>query len=94
MFARRATCSPLRLDDEIGRNVHTTRFNGKNVHTANLDTKGRVYLERHSGDVTLVNTALAMVGRVHFALLTIATMPPLVHNLLFFAPHRAIKSTL
>ena len=51
--------------------------------SANLDTKRRVYFERHGGDVTCVNTALATLGRVHFALVTIATMPPLVHNLLF-----------
>ena len=41
-----------------------------------------MYLERHGSDVTCVNTALATLGRVHFALVTIATMPPLVHNLL------------
>ena len=52
--------------------------------STNLDTKRRVYLERHGSDVTRVNTALATFGRVHFALVTIATMPPLVHNLLFF----------
>ena len=53
--------------------------------STNLDTKRRVYLERHGSDVTRVNTTLATLGRVHFALVTIATMPPLVHNLLFFA---------
>ena len=51
----------------------------------NLNTKRRVYLERHGGDVTRVNTALATLGRVHFAFVTIATMPPLVHNLLLCA---------
>ena len=35
----------------------------------NLDTKRRVYLERHGSDVTRMNTALATVGWVHFALL-------------------------
>ena len=50
-----------------------------------MDTKRRVYLERHVSDVTRVNTALATLGRVHFALVTIATMPPLVHNVLFLA---------
>ena len=50
--------------------------------STNLDTKRRVYLERHGGDVTHVNTALATLGQVHFALVTIATMPPLEHNLL------------
>ena len=50
--------------------------------STNLDTKHRVYLERHGSDVTRVNTALAMLGQVHFTLVTIATMPPLVHNLL------------
>ena len=53
--------------------------------STNLDTKRRVYLERHGSDVTRVNTALATLGRVHFALATIATMPPLVHNLLLCA---------
>ena len=52
--------------------------------STNLDTKRRVYLERHGGDVSRVNNALATLGRVHFALVTIATMPPLVHNILFF----------
>ena len=52
------------------------------IFSTNLDTKRRVHLERHGSDVTRVNTALAMLGRVHFALVTIATMPPLVHNLL------------
>ena len=52
--------------------------------STNLDTKRRVYLERHGSDVTRVNTALATLGRVHFTLVTIATMPPLVHNLLFY----------
>ena len=51
--------------------------------STNLDTKRRVYLERHGSDVTRVNTTLAKLVRVHFALVTIATMPPLVHNLLF-----------
>ena len=46
-----------------------------------LDTKRHVHLERHGSDVTRVNTALATLGRVHFALVTIATMPPLLHNL-------------
>ena len=50
--------------------------------STNLDTKRRVYLERHGSDVTRVNTALDKLGRVHFTLITIATMPPLVHNLL------------
>ena len=53
--------------------------------STNLDTKRRVYLERHGSDVTRVNTALAKLGRVHFTLVTIATMPPLVHNLLLCA---------
>ena len=53
--------------------------------STNLDTKRLVYLERHCGDVTRVNTALATLGRLHFALVTIATMPPLVHNLLFLS---------
>ena len=44
--------------------------------STNLDTKRRVYLKRHGSDVTRVNTALATLGRVHFALVTIATMPP------------------
>ena len=72
-----------------GDNVHTARFNGQNVHIArnatfstNLDTKRRVYLERHGSGVTRLNTALATLGRIHFTLVTIATMPPLVHNLL------------
>ena len=56
------------------------------LFSANLDTKGRVYLGRHGGDVTCVNTALATLGRIHFALVAIATMPPLVHNLLLFLP--------
>ena len=34
--------------------------------STNLDTKRRVYLERHGSDVTCVNTALATLGRVHF----------------------------
>ena len=51
----------------------------------NLDTKRGVYLERHGVDVTRVDTALATLGRVLFALVTIATMPPLVHNLLFWS---------
>ena len=86
-----------------GENVHTARFNGRNVHTArhltaranyalahnatfstNLDTKRRVYLERHGGDVTRVNT---------FTLVTMATMPHLVHNLLFRL-HLVLKSTV
>ena len=50
--------------------------------STNLDTKRRVLLERHGSDVTRVNTAFATLGRVHFALVTIGTMPPLVHNLL------------
>ena len=50
--------------------------------TTNLDTKRRVHLERYGSDVTRVNTALATLGRVHFTLVTIATMPPLVHDLL------------
>ena len=33
MLARRAACSQLRLGDAIGLNAHTTRFNGRNVHT-------------------------------------------------------------
>ena len=53
--------------------------------STNLDTKRRVHLERYGGDVTRVNTALATLGRVHFALVTIATMPPLVNNLLLCA---------
>ena len=36
-------------------------------------------------NVTRVNTALATLGRVHFTLITIATMPPLVYNLLLCA---------
>ena len=51
----------------------------------NLDTKRRVYIEGHGGDVTGVNTALVTLGRVHFALVTIVTMTPLVHNLLLRA---------
>ena len=51
--------------------------------SANLETKSRVYLGRHGGDVTRVSTALATLGLVHFALVAIATMPPLVHNILF-----------
>ena len=46
--------------------------------STNLDTKRRVYLERHGGDVTHVTCE-------HFALVTIATMPPLVHNLLLYS---------
>ena len=57
----------------------------------NLDTKRRVYLERHGGDVTRVNTALATLGLVHFTLFTIATMPPLIHNVLV-CPNGRIKS--
>ena len=52
--------------------------------STNFDTKRRVYLERHDGDVTRVNTALPTLRRVHFTLVTIATMPPLVCNLLLF----------
>ena len=58
--------------------------------STNLDTKRRVYLERHGSDVTRVNTALATLGRVHFALVTIATMPPLVHNLLLLYEEKCI----
>ena len=53
--------------------------------STNLDTKRRVYLERHGGDVTRVNTALATLERVHFTLVTIATTPSSVHNLLICA---------
>ena len=42
--------------------------------STNLETKRRVYLERHGGDVTRVNTTLATLVRVLFALVTIATM--------------------
>ena len=85
MLARRAACNQLRLGDAIRRNVYTVRFN---------KTKRRVYLERHSGDVTRVNTALATLGRVHFALVTIATMPPLVHNLLLCATDAQTRFSL
>ena len=63
--------------------------------------KARVYLERDGGDVTRVNIPPpppppppppATLGRVHFALDTIATMPPLVHNLLLWRDLR--KRTL
>ena len=50
--------------------------------STNLDTKRRVYLERHGGDVIRVNTALATLGPVLFAIVTITAMPPLIHNLL------------
>ena len=78
----RAKCSyRTKLDcPRLTTHSHATRL------STNLDTKRRVYLERHGSDVTRVNTALAMLGRVHFTLVTIATMPPLVHNLLFWVP--------
>ena len=75
-----------------GQNVHTARnltargcyaLARNATFSTNLDTKRHVHLERHGSDVTRVNIALATLGRVHFALVTIATMPPLVHNLLF-----------
>ena len=50
--------------------------------STNLDIKRRAYLEWHGGDVARVNTVLATLGWIHFALVTIATTPPLVHNLL------------
>ena len=53
--------------------------------STNLDAKRRVYLELHGSDVTRANTALATLERVHFTLVTIATIPPLVHNLLLCA---------
>ena len=62
----------------------TTRLHAMRLFSANLDTKRRVYLEWHGSDVTRVNTALATLGRVHFAIVAITTMPPLVHNLLLF----------
>ena len=41
MLARRAACSQLRLGNAIGRNVHTARFNQKNVHiTRHLTVRG------------------------------------------------------
>ena len=69
------------------------RSHAMRLFSANLDTKSRVYLRQHGVDVTRVNTALAMIGRVHFALVTIATMPPLVHNLLFLIIFEGLNLT-
>ena len=84
MFIPPETCLPA-ANYALARNA---------TFSTNLDTKRRVYLERYGGDMTRVNTALATLGRIHFTLVTIATMPPLVHNLLLFALHGTIKSTL
>ena len=62
--------------------------------STNLVTNRRLYLERHGGDLTRVNTALATLGQVHFALVTIATMPPLVHNLLYWPTIIDIRNIL
>ena len=43
LLATRAACSQLRLGVAIGRNVHTIRFNRKNVHIARHLTAGANY---------------------------------------------------
>ena len=54
--------------------------------STNLDTK----LEWHGSNVTRVNTALATLGQVHFALVKIDTMPLLVHNLLLYTYYEEV----
>ena len=74
-------CTPL-ISTNICKNEKKF-FTQLDFFSTILDTNRRVYLETHDGDMTSVNTALATLGWVHFTLFTIATMPPLVHNLLF-----------
>ena len=112
MLVRRAAWSQLCLDVKIGRNVHTACFNGRKCsyfplqwakcsYRPKLDCPRLTthsHATRHGSDVTRVNTALATLGRVQFTLVTIATMPPLVHNLLLDVldespPLRKIRSS-
>ena len=71
----------LRVERHAANCASATQSGEMFIPAASTDTKRRVYFERHGGDVTRVNTALATFGQVLFKLVTIATMPPFVHNL-------------